>query len=74
MLEKAQIQRCALPRIRGNTVNYTHTWNLATLAIGVALLLVGAGYAPDWDVPINLIIANFSYFTASWSMNVMVRR
>jgi len=55
-------------------VNYTHPWNLVTLAIGVALLLLGAGYAPDWDVPISLIMASFSYLTASWSMNVMVRR
>lgn len=51
-------------------------WKLFTLAIGVALLLVGAVYevAPDWDIPISLIMAFFAYATSSWSMHIMVER
>ena len=51
-------------------------WKLATLAVGVAILIVGSFYyrAPDWDVPISLIMAFFSYLTASWSLHVMVER
>ena len=34
-------------------------WKLATLAIGIALLIAGRFYfqAPDWDIPISLIMA-----------------
>lgn len=51
-------------------------WKLATLTIGVALLVAGAFHyeAPDWDIPISLIMALMSYLTASWSMHVMVER
>ena len=51
-------------------------WKLATLAMGIALLIVGRFYyqAPDWDVPISLIMALVAYATASWSMHVMVER
>lgn len=55
---------------------YRSRWNLATLAIGVALLIGGSFVypAPDWDIPISLIMAGFSYLTAAWSMQVMVYR
>jgi hypothetical protein len=51
-------------------------WNLATLAIGIALLIGGSFFyqAPDWDIPISLIMAGFSYLSAAWSMQVMVLR
>ncbi len=51
-------------------------WKLLTLAIGVALLIVGAfNYeAPDWDIAISLIMAAVAYVTAPWSMRVMVQR
>ena len=51
-------------------------WKLAFLAIGIALLVVGRFYyqAPDWDIPISLIMAFVAYLTASWSMHVMVER
>jgi hypothetical protein len=57
-------------------MRYTHPWNLATLAIGTGLLIAGSVYegAPDWDIPISLIMAGFSYITAAWSMNVMITR
>ena len=51
-------------------------WKLSTLAIGIALLVIGAFYyqAPDWDIPISFIMAAFSYLSASWSMHVIVER
>lgn len=57
-------------------MNYRHPWNLATFAIGVALLIAGSFWyeAPDWDVPISLIMAGFSYLTAAWSLRVLVMR
>ncbi|MCF8168639.1 MAG: hypothetical protein K9J77_08525 [Rhodoferax sp.] len=47
---------------------------LAALAIGIAMLIVGSFHyqASDWDVPISIITAFFSYLTASWSLHVMV--
>jgi hypothetical protein len=51
-------------------------WKLATLAIGIGLLVIGSFYyeAPDWDIPISFIMALMAYLTASWSMKVMVER
>ena len=51
-------------------------WKLVTLAIGLALLLAGSVYAvaPDWDIPISLIMAFFAYLSAGWSMHVIVER
>jgi hypothetical protein len=51
-------------------------WKLATLAIGIALLVVGSIYtpAPDWDIPISLIMALLAYLTAPWSLRVIVER
>jgi hypothetical protein len=51
-------------------------WKLLTLGLGVGLLVWGSFYysAPDWDIPISLIMALFAYLTASWSMHVMVER
>ena len=48
-------------------------FNLATLAAGVALLLVGARLfpAPDWDVGISLVMAAFAYLTAGWSLEAV---
>lgn len=43
-------------------MRYRSRWNLATLAIGIALLIGGSFYyqAPDWDIPISLIMAGFA--------------
>ena len=51
-------------------------WKLATLAIGVALLIAGAFWyeAPDWDIPISVIMAILTYLTAPWSLRVLVER
>src|SRR5262245_24547434 len=55
---------------------YLRPWKLATLAFGVALLIAGSFYfpAPDWDIPISLIMALFAYLTAAWSLRVIVER
>ena len=55
---------------------YLRPWKLTTLAFGVALLIAGSFYyeAPDWDIPISLIMAAFAYLTAPWSLRVIVER
>jgi hypothetical protein len=51
-------------------------WKLFTLCIGLFLLIWGSFHyaAPDWDIPICLIMAFFAYLSAGWSMHVMVER
>lgn len=51
-------------------------WKLATFALGLGLLIVGSFVwsAPDWDIPISIIMAGFTYLTAGWSMHVIVER
>lgn len=55
---------------------YARPWKLLTLALGVALLILGSFYykAPDWDIPISLIMASLAYLTAPWSLRVIVER
>ena len=45
---------------------YKRLWKLVLLLIGISLLIIGSYYykAPDWDVPISLIMAVLAYFTA----------
>jgi len=55
---------------------YLRPWKLFTLLIGIALLIFGSYYvvAPDWDIPISLIMAVLAYLTAPWSMRVFIKR
>jgi hypothetical protein len=55
---------------------YLRPWKLSTLALGIALLIAGAFYfhAPDWDIPISLIMAALAYATAPWSLRVILER
>ncbi len=55
---------------------YFRPWKLITLAIGIALLVFGSFYydAPDWDIPISIIMATFAYLTAPWSFRVILER
>lgn len=55
---------------------YLRPWKLVTLALGIALLVLGSFYyeAPDWDIPISLIMAILAYLTAPWSMRVLIER
>lgn len=49
-------------------------WKLLTLALGVAALLYGAGSAPDWDVPVSLLMAATAYATAPRCMRALLYR
>lgn len=55
---------------------YLRPWKLCTLAMGVLLLVAGSIYyqAPDWDIPISLIMATLAYLTAPWSLRVLLER
>ena len=57
-------------------MEYLRPWKLVTLALGVALLILGSFYyqAPDWDIPISFIMAIFTYLTAPWSLRVILER
>jgi|GEM_PF-1292264 len=60
----------------GYQAEYRRPWKLITLALGIALLIIGSFYyeAPDWDIPISFIMAVLAYLTAPWSMRVLVER
>ena len=62
--------------VKANMTEYFRPWKLITLAIGIALLIVGSFYynAPDWDIPISLIMAVLAYLTAPWSLRVILER
>ena len=51
-------------------------WKLLTLVLRIGFLIAGSYYyvAPDWDVPISLIMAILAYLTSSWSMRVLIER
>ncbi len=62
--------------LKENKTEYFRPWKLFTLAIGIALLIVGSFYykAPDWDIPISFIMAILAYLTAPWSLRVILER
>ena len=51
-------------------------WKLFTFLVGTGLLIAGSFFyqAPDWDVPVSIIMATFTYLTAGWSMRVILER
>jgi hypothetical protein len=55
---------------------YARPWKLVTFAIGLGLLIAGSFYyhAPDWDIPISIIMATITYFVAPWSIRVILER
>jgi hypothetical protein len=55
---------------------YFRPWKLVTLILGATLLILGSFYytAPDWDIPISIIMAIFTYIFAPWSMRVLLER
>lgn len=55
---------------------YTRPWKLVTLFLGISLLILGSSYykAADWDIPISLIMATLTYFSAPWSLRVILER
>jgi len=64
--------KCSPPLIS----EYLRPWKLATLALGITLLMAGSylQLAPDWDIPISFIMAGLAYLTAPWSLRVLVTR
>lgn len=59
-----------------NRQGHFRAWKLTTFAIGLTMLIVGSFYyqAPDWDIPISIIMVSFTYLTAGWSMRVILLR
>lgn len=55
---------------------YLRPWKLATFAIGLGLLLLGARFAPapDWDIPVSLLMAACTYLAAPWSLRMLLER
>ncbi len=55
---------------------YRRPWKLCTLAVGIALLIVGSYLtpAPDWDIPVSFLMAICAYLFAPWSLWVMLTR
>lgn len=55
---------------------YLRPWKLCTLALGIGLLVAGSFYypAPDWDIPISIIMAVLAYLAAPWSLRVFLER
>ena len=62
--------------IEQSLAEYLRPWKLLTLAMGMALLIVGAFYysAPDWDVPISVIMAILAYVCAPWCLRALLER
>ena len=62
--------------IASSFVEYLRPWKIATLVVGIGLLVVGSFHyeAPDWDIPISFIMAALAYLTAPWSLRVIVER
>ena len=55
---------------------YLRPWKFATFAFGVALMITGAIFtpAPDWDVPISLIMPTITYLTSPCSVRALIDR
>ncbi len=55
---------------------YLRPWKLATFACAIVLLVFGSIYAPapDWDIPVSLIMGLATYFTAPCSMRAFLER
>ena len=62
--------------LRTEAREWRRPWKLFSLGCGVALLIVGAFHydAPDWDIPISLIMAALAYLTAAWSLRMVIER
>ena len=57
-------------------IEYKRPWKIVTFIFGIVLLIIGSFFfpAPDWDIPISIIMAILTYLTASWCMRVIVER
>lgn len=54
---------------------FLRPWKLATLALGIILLLIGSVVmpAPDWDVGVSFVMAILTYLTAPWFIHTLRR-
>ncbi len=52
---------------------YFRPWKLVTLIIGIGLLIAGSYYypAPDWDIPVSLMMATLTYIAAPFSIRAL---
>lgn len=59
-----------------SSAEYCRPWKLFSLAVGLALLVAGSIYTPalDWDIPISIIMAGLTYFTAPCSVRTVLER
>jgi hypothetical protein len=55
---------------------YLRPWKLVTFAFGVSLMIAGAIHtpAPDWDIPISIIMPGITYLTAPCSIRAFLER
>lgn len=55
---------------------YLRPWKLGALALGMGVLIVGSfvAPAPDWDVPVTVIMAMCTYVLAPPTMRVLLAR
>ena len=53
--------------------DFLQPWKLVTLALGIAVLVIGAVTLdiPDWDIPISFIMAVLTYISAPWSLRTI---
>lgn len=61
---------------RAVLTDYLRPWKLATLAVGLSLLILGSWYYQfqDWDIGISLIMGLLAYLFAPWSVRVFIER
>jgi hypothetical protein len=61
---------------RAEAAQWRQPWKLVSFAAGLALLIAGSFHyhAPDWDVPVSILMAMLAYLTAPWSMRTMIER
>lgn len=55
---------------------YLRPWKLLSFAMGIGLLFAGSIWtpAPDWDIPVSLLMATCTYLTAPCSLRVVLER
>lgn len=55
---------------------YLRPWKLASLCVGIGLLILGAWFtpAPDWNVTVSFIMAVPTYLTAPCTMRALLER
>lgn len=63
-------------RMTSDILEFFRPWKLVTFSCAMVLLLLGSVYtpAPDWDIPITIIMGLATYLTAPWSMRVLLGR